>query len=116
LLNEKLKFEDSEKNIQFFESVIICQKNAVKIFMWDQCHPLKGRSREKTPLPPKKYIRSSLVLSLSHQHSLVFASCSAPATSILLVLGQQMLIRTSHPSGSRLVGKGKGTPMQICVS
>jgi len=43
----------------------------------------------------------SLVLLLSKQYSLVFASCSASVTSFSSVSSQPKLIRTSYPSGSR---------------
>jgi hypothetical protein len=50
-----------------------------------QGHPLKGKSRKKTPLLAKK---SSFFAwpQRPHQHGLVLASFSAPVTSVSLVL------------------------------
>jgi hypothetical protein len=59
-------------------------------------HPLKGGSREKTPLPTKKIHLFSLVLLLSRQHSLALLSpFFAPVISFSSVSSQPKLIRTS---------------------
>jgi len=42
--------------------------------------PIKGPVKRKNTSPSKKIHFFVLVLSLLHQHSLVFASCSAPVT------------------------------------
>jgi len=55
-------------------------------------HPLKGLSREKTPLPTKKYIFFSLVLLLSHQHSLALLSFS-----LVLLLSHQHSLALLSP-------------------
>jgi hypothetical protein len=65
-------------------------------------HPLKGKSREKTPLHRKKPIFFARLLAIAPVQSR-FHACSAPVTSVSLVPGQPTLIRTSHPSGSRLL-------------
>ena len=94
--------------MHIYSSLVLHHRNrfqkSVKLIQRNR-YPLRGRSREKTPLHAKKYIFFSLVLLLSRQHSLVFASCSTPVTSFDFRFSASipMLIRTSHPSGSRLV-------------
>jgi len=63
-------------------------------------HPLKGESREKTPLHGKKI--SFLFGSDARTSSASFSSLLTPVTSSLIGSGHY-LTRTSHPSGSRLL-------------
>jgi hypothetical protein len=64
--------------------------------------PIKGPGKRKNTSPSKKIHLFSLVLLLSHQHSLALLSpFFAPVISFSSVSSQPKLIRTSHPSGSR---------------
>ncbi len=63
-------------------------------------HPFKGESRDKTPLHEKDPSFFLLTLLTPHDN-LVSAPGFTPVTSFLLVYGLSLLIRTSHPSGSR---------------
>jgi hypothetical protein len=65
-------------------------------------HPLKGRSREKTPLPPKKiHLFFACPLTFAPAQPRFIVTFFAPVISFSSVSSQPKLIRTSHPSGSR---------------
>jgi hypothetical protein len=62
--------------------------------------PIKGRVKQKNTSPGKKI---PFLLGFNIRISTVpFSPLFAPVTSLLLVRGHLILIRTSHPSGSRL--------------
>jgi len=64
-------------------------------------HPLKGVSREKTPLHEKKSFLFFAWHNVPPQHGAVLPSGSHPLFHVYWFTFQPVLIRTSHPSGSR---------------
>ena len=68
-------------------------------------HPSKGKSRQKTPHHKKNSIFFLIPNCIPARLCLILKF--APAISRCSTLGQRMLIRTSHPSGSRQCALGK---------
>ena len=63
--------------------------------------PVKGRVKEKNTSPGKRSFFFCLALACAPERPR-FSPLFAPVISILLVTDQPLLIRTSHPSGSRI--------------
>ena len=71
-------------------------QKALKAGLVKKAHPLKGRSRKKTP-PLTKGLSFFAWPRRPHQHGLALAFLSAPVTSDSSIFYQLVLIRSIHP-------------------